>query len=37
MASAPKGQELDAAIQEFDKHHYPEVITRFKAPLTAWM
>ncbi|PIL23195.1 transcription factor [Ganoderma sinense ZZ0214-1] len=30
-----KGAALDAAIQEFDKHHVPEVVTRFEAPITA--
>lgn len=25
------------AIQEFDKHHIPEIVTRFEAPLTARM
>jgi len=37
LVEGKKGQELDAAIQEFDKHHVPEVITRFEAPLTARM
>lgn len=32
-----KGEELDAAIQEFDRTHVPEVVTRFEAPLTARM
>ncbi|KAF9011715.1 hypothetical protein BDQ17DRAFT_1405347 [Cyathus striatus] len=35
LVNGKKGQELDAAIQEFDKHHVPEVITRFEAPITA--
>jgi hypothetical protein len=30
-----KGDELDAAIQEFDKTHVPEIVTRFETPLTA--
>jgi hypothetical protein len=29
------GQELDAALEEFDKNHAPEVVTRFEAPITA--
>lgn len=32
-----KGQELEEAIQEFDKHHVPEIVTRFEAPVTARM
>ncbi|TFK65210.1 hypothetical protein BDN72DRAFT_860794 [Pluteus cervinus] len=30
-----KGEDLDVAIKEFDKHHAPEVVTRFEAPITA--
>lgn len=37
LVEGKKGQELDEAIQEFDKHHVPEVVTRFEAPLTARM
>ncbi|KAG5643457.1 hypothetical protein DXG03_000889 [Asterophora parasitica] len=37
LVEGKKGQELDQAIQEFDKHHVPEVVTRFEAPLTARM
>ncbi|KII89771.1 hypothetical protein PLICRDRAFT_39935 [Plicaturopsis crispa FD-325 SS-3] len=37
LVEGKKGQELDAAIQEFDRHHVPEVVTRFEAPLTARM
>ncbi|RDB22042.1 Repressor ROX1 [Hypsizygus marmoreus] len=37
LVEGKKGQELDIAIQEFDKHHVPEVVTRFEAPLTARM
>lgn len=37
LVEGKKGQELDAAIQEFDKHHVPEIVTRFEAPLTARM
>lgn len=32
-----KGQELEEAIQEFDKTHVPEIVTRFEAPVTAKM
>ncbi|KAF8651835.1 hypothetical protein AX16_004635 [Volvariella volvacea WC 439] len=35
LVQGKKGQELDAAIQEFDKHHVPQVVTRFEAPVTA--
>ncbi|TFK35313.1 hypothetical protein BDQ12DRAFT_726063 [Crucibulum laeve] len=35
LVEGKKGHELDAAIQEFDKHHVPEVVTRFEAPITA--
>ncbi|KAF8808759.1 hypothetical protein BYT27DRAFT_7210586 [Phlegmacium glaucopus] len=35
LVEGKKGQELDAAIQEFDKHHVPEIVTRFEAPITA--
>ena len=35
LVEGKKGAELDAAIQEFDKHHVPEIITRFEAPITA--
>jgi hypothetical protein len=34
LVEGKKGQELDAAIQEFDKYHVPEVVTRFEAPIT---
>ncbi|KAL0580039.1 hypothetical protein V5O48_001974 [Marasmius crinis-equi] len=34
LVEGKKGQELDAAIQEFDKHHVPEIVTRFEAPIT---
>ncbi|KIK64538.1 hypothetical protein GYMLUDRAFT_416293 [Collybiopsis luxurians FD-317 M1] len=34
LVEGKKGVELDAAIQEFDKHHVPEVETRFEAPMT---
>ncbi|RDX51700.1 hypothetical protein OH76DRAFT_1346376 [Lentinus brumalis] len=35
LIEGKKGTELDAAIQEFDRHHVPEVVTRFEAPITA--
>lgn len=35
LVEGKKGQDLDMAIQEFDKHHVPEVVTRFEAPITA--
>jgi hypothetical protein len=37
LVKGKKGQELDAAIQEFDRHHVPEIVTRFEVPLTARM
>lgn len=37
LVEGKKGQELDEAIQEFDKHHVPVVVTRFEAPITARM
>ncbi|KAJ6544782.1 hypothetical protein DFH09DRAFT_850529, partial [Mycena vulgaris] len=35
LVEGKKGAELDRAIQEFDKHHVPEIVTRFEAPMTA--
>ncbi|KAF9049087.1 hypothetical protein BJ165DRAFT_1308383, partial [Panaeolus papilionaceus] len=35
LVEGKKGQALDQAIQEFDKHHVPEIVTRFEAPITA--
>lgn len=35
LVEGKKGSELDAAIQEFDKYHVPEIVTRFEAPITA--
>ncbi|KAJ7274513.1 hypothetical protein B0H12DRAFT_402157 [Mycena haematopus] len=35
LVEGKKGVELDRAIQEFDKHHVPEIVTRFEAPVTA--
>ncbi|PFH47764.1 hypothetical protein AMATHDRAFT_123355, partial [Amanita thiersii Skay4041] len=35
LVEGKKGQELDLAIQEFDRHHIPEIVTRFETPITA--
>lgn len=35
LVEGKKGAELDAAIAEFDRHHVPEIVTRFEAPITA--
>ena len=35
LIEGKKGADLDAAIQEFDRNHVPEVVTRFEAPITA--
>ncbi|KAF8206579.1 hypothetical protein K438DRAFT_1817465 [Mycena galopus ATCC 62051] len=35
LVEGKKGADLDRAIQEFDKHHVPEIVTRFEAPITA--
>ncbi|KAJ7104260.1 hypothetical protein B0H15DRAFT_17374 [Mycena belliarum] len=35
LSEGKKGVELDRAIQEFDRHHVPEIVTRFEAPMTA--
>lgn len=35
LVEGKKGSDLDAAIQEFDKTHVPEVVTRFEEPITA--
>lgn len=35
LVEGKKGAELDAAIQEFDRTHVPEVVTRFETPMTA--
>lgn len=37
LVNGKKGPELDAAIMEFDKHHVPEIVTRFEAPMTEKM
>ena len=35
LVCGKKGQELEEAIQEFDKYHVPEIVTRFEPPITA--
>lgn len=35
LVEGKKGSELETAIQEFDKHHIPEIVTRFETPITA--
>ncbi|KAH8082797.1 hypothetical protein BXZ70DRAFT_1080519 [Cristinia sonorae] len=35
LVEGKKGEELSEAIAEFDKHHVPQIITRFEAPITA--
>ncbi|KAJ7127111.1 hypothetical protein C8R44DRAFT_780430 [Mycena epipterygia] len=35
LVEGKNGAELDRAIQEFDKHHVPQIVTRFEAPITA--
>ncbi|KAI0765863.1 hypothetical protein BD413DRAFT_572799 [Trametes elegans] len=35
LVEGKKGRELDHAIQEFDRNHVPEIVTRFEAPITA--
>lgn len=35
LAQGLKGDELNAAIAEFDRNHVPEIVTRFEAPITA--
>ncbi|KAH7887228.1 hypothetical protein F5I97DRAFT_1121382 [Phlebopus sp. FC_14] len=35
LVEGKKGAELDAAIQEFDRTHVPEIVTRFDTPITA--
>ncbi|KAJ2914339.1 hypothetical protein MD484_g6081, partial [Candolleomyces efflorescens] len=34
LVQGMKGKELDNEIAEFDKHHVPEIVTRFEAPIT---
>ncbi|KAJ7227060.1 hypothetical protein GGX14DRAFT_510556 [Mycena pura] len=35
LVEGKTGTELDRAIHEFDKHHVPQIVTRFEAPITA--
>ncbi|KAJ7650395.1 hypothetical protein FB45DRAFT_1017781 [Roridomyces roridus] len=35
LAEGKTGTDLECAIQEFDKHHVPEIVTRFETPITA--
>ncbi|KAG9308222.1 hypothetical protein JVU11DRAFT_12239 [Chiua virens] len=35
LVEGKKGSELDAAIQEFDRTHVPDIVTRFETPITA--
>lgn len=35
LAEGKKGRELEDAVREFDKHHVPQVVTRFEEPITA--
>ncbi|TCD69550.1 hypothetical protein EIP91_007174 [Steccherinum ochraceum] len=35
LVEGKKGEQLSEAIAEFDKHHVPQIITRFEAPITA--
>ncbi|KAF8639186.1 hypothetical protein AX17_001672 [Amanita inopinata Kibby_2008] len=35
LVEGKKGGELDAAMQEFDRHHVPEFVTKFEEPITA--
>ena len=35
LASGKKGHDLEEAIKEFDKHHVPQILTRFEEPITA--
>ncbi|KAL6302721.1 hypothetical protein BKA93DRAFT_791828 [Sparassis latifolia] len=35
LVQGKSGDELAAAMEEFDKNHVPEVVTRFDAPVTA--
>ncbi|TFK21245.1 hypothetical protein FA15DRAFT_85434 [Coprinopsis marcescibilis] len=34
LVKGKKGEELQAEIAEFDKHHVPQIVTRFEAPIT---
>ncbi|THH30598.1 hypothetical protein EUX98_g3573 [Antrodiella citrinella] len=35
LVEGKKGGELSEAIAEFDKHHVPQIVTRFEVPITA--
>lgn len=35
LIEGKKGEDLQAAVQEFDKNHVPTVVTRFDTPITA--
>ena len=35
LVEGKKGAELNEAIAEFDRHHVPEIVTRFETPITA--
>lgn len=35
LVGGKTGQALERAIQEYDKHHVPEIVTRFEEPITA--
>ena len=35
LVRGKSGLELKVAMQEFDKNHVPEIVTRFEAPITA--
>ncbi|KAF7312226.1 Phosphoacetylglucosamine mutase [Mycena indigotica] len=35
LAKGTNGAQLDAAIQEFDKNHVPQIVAKFQAPITA--
>ncbi|KAJ8502815.1 hypothetical protein ONZ45_g11415 [Pleurotus djamor] len=35
LSQGLRGKALDDAIKDFDKHHVPQVVTRFEVPLTA--
>ncbi|KAH6902138.1 hypothetical protein BKA70DRAFT_674657 [Coprinopsis sp. MPI-PUGE-AT-0042] len=34
LVQGKKGEDLKAEIAEFDKHHVPQIVTRFEAPIT---
>ncbi|KAI0266254.1 hypothetical protein BC834DRAFT_1032844 [Gloeopeniophorella convolvens] len=35
LVEGKKGADLKAAVEEFDKHHVPTIVTRFETPITA--